>query len=134
MATLIREIPLTVSAESAWFAVQDVAAVHRRLAPGLVTDVKLENGVREVTFANGLVIQELIVSIDHPLRRLAYTALNRAKHHHATMQVFAENDGRCRFVWITDVFPDDVAGRFAAVMDQAMPIIAHTLQSGAAKT
>lgn len=127
MATIVREIQIAASAESVWDAVRDVGAVHRRLAPGLVVDVILESGLRHVTFANGLVLDEMIVSVDESIRRVAYTALNRAKHHQASMQVFSKDKDCCRFVWITDVLPDEISERFAAVMDQAIPVIERTL-------
>jgi Polyketide cyclase / dehydrase and lipid transport len=127
MATIVREIQIAASAERVWDAVRDVGAVHRRLVPGLVVDVILEPALRHVTFANGLVLDEVIVSVDDSIRRVAYTALNRAKHHQASMQVFPEDKDRCRFVWITDVLPNEIAAKFAAVMDQAIPIIERTL-------
>lgn len=103
--------------------------MHQRLAPGLVTDVRLRGDTREVVFASGLVIEELIVSVDDGLRRLAYTVLNRSKHHHASMQIIAEAENHCRFIWITDVTPHDVTLRFSTVMDQALPVIQRTLTS-----
>ncbi len=32
-----------------------------------------------------------------------------AEHHHASAQVLPAGEGRSRFVWITDVLPDDLA-------------------------
>lgn len=133
MATIVREVDISASAATVWDAVRDVGAVNRRLVPGLVIAVTFDSGVRRVTFANGLELEELIVGIDEALRRVAYTALNRAQHHHASMQVMAKDDTHCRFLWITDVLPDAVAERFSAVMDQAMPIIARTLEANAKK-
>jgi hypothetical protein len=133
MATIVREAGIAASAAKAWEAIRDVGAVHRRLVPGLVTAVTLNAGVRHVTFANGLQLEELIVGIDEALMRVAYAAVGRAKHHEASMQVIAEDDTHCRFVWITDVLPDDIAGRFSTVMDQAMPIIVRTLEAPAGK-
>jgi hypothetical protein len=127
MATIIREIQVAAAAESAWDAVRDIGAVHRRLVPGLVVDVTLEPGMRHVTFANGLVLDELIVSVDQSIRRIAYAALKRAKHHQASMQIFPDGRDRCRLVWITDVLPDDISTRFATVMDEALPIMQRTL-------
>lgn len=131
MASIIRELTLGVNAETAWSAVRDVGEVHRRLAPGVVTRVAVEGGVRHVVFANGLEIDELIVGIDENSHRLVYAVQNRAKHHQASMQVVAEGKGRCRFIWITDVLPEEAASRFASVMDQALPIIKRTIESGA---
>ena len=131
MATIVRKVDIGASAATVWDAVRDVGAVSRRLVPGLVTAVTFDSGVRRVTFANGLELEELIVGIDEDLKRLAYTAVNRAKHHQASMQVISEDDTHCRFLWITDVLPDDVAERFSSVMDQAMPIIVRTLEGNA---
>jgi hypothetical protein len=45
MASIVRELELGVSVEDAWLAVRDVGAVHTRLVPGLVRDVRLDGGV-----------------------------------------------------------------------------------------
>lgn len=129
MASIIREIVLNVISERAWSAVRDVGAVHQRLAPGLVAHVTLAGGVRHVVFANGLAIDEVVITIDNQAQRFVYAVQNRAQHHQASMQVVREGARKCRLIWITDVLPDDAAGRFAAVMDQAVPIIKVTLES-----
>jgi hypothetical protein len=131
MATIVREAEIASGATKAWEAVRDIGEVHRRLVPGLVTAVVLDSGVRRVTFANGLQLEELIVGVDQALMRVAYTAVNRARHHQASMQVIAQDETHCRFLWITDVLPDDIAERFSTVMDQAMPIIVRTLEGHA---
>ena len=41
------------------------ARLHDRLARGFVTDTELEGDTRLVTFANGMVVRELIVDVDH---------------------------------------------------------------------
>ena len=103
--------------------------VHRRLVPGLVTEVSLEAGARNVTFANGFKVHELIVSIDEGLRRIAYASVGgRAKHHNAGIQVISEGPNACRMVWITDVLPDELAESIASLKDQAAPIIKRTLE------
>lgn len=133
MASITREIPVKVSPPAAWLAVKDVAAVHQKLAPGLVTQVTFEGGLRHVVFASGLAIDELIVTIDDSSRRLVYAVQNRAKHHQASMQVLADGDEQCRFIWITDVLPDEAASRFADMMDQALPIIKRTIEANIQK-
>ena len=131
MASIIRELTLEVNADVAWSAVRRVDEVHTKLVPGLVTRVMLENGVRHVVFASGLELDELIVAIDESSRRVVYAVQNRAKHHQASMQVVTDGKDRCRFIWVTDVLPEEAAGRFANVMDQALPIIKRTIESGA---
>jgi len=64
MASIHKEIAIHASAENVWAVVRDIGAVHKRFVPGLVTDVRLEEEARVVTFANGMVVRELIVDID----------------------------------------------------------------------
>ena len=54
---------------------RDVGAIHTRLAPDFVTDVKLEGDARIVTFANGMVAKELIVDLDDEARRLVWSVV-----------------------------------------------------------
>jgi hypothetical protein len=56
-----------------WERIRDVGALHRRLVPGFVLDTRLE-GARWVTFANGMVVKEPIVTIDDEHRRLVWSA------------------------------------------------------------
>ncbi len=134
MASISREVVVQAVAERIWSVLKDVGAVATKLAPGVVTQSSLEDGVRHVTFANGLKIEELIVTIDDSAKRVVYAVQGRAKHHQASMQVVSDGLKQCRFVWITDVLPDDAAPRFANMMDQAIPVIKRTLESSAHDT
>ena len=71
MASIRRELVLEARPIDVWAAVRE-GALRERLVPGLVVDTRLENGVRIVTFANGLVARELIVDIDDDARRLVW--------------------------------------------------------------
>src|SRR5262245_45911097 len=82
MASIHREIVIDARPEAVWDALRDVGAVHRRLAPGFVTDVQLEEGARVVTFGNGLVARELIVDVDDQQRRLAWSVVGGRMTHH----------------------------------------------------
>jgi len=113
-----------------WEAIRDVGAVHERLAPGFVTDTRLEGGARVVTFANGMVVRELIVTIDDGARRLAYAAVGgRSTHHNASFQVFAEGAERTRLVWIADLLPDEVAGPVGEMMEAGSRVMKRTLEA-----
>jgi len=128
MASIHREIWIATSPEAAWDALRDVGAVHRRLAPGFVTDVKLEEGARVVTFGNGVVARERIVALDDEARRLVWSSAGGAMtHHNASAQVFAENGGT-RFVWIADLLPDQVAPRIAGMIEAGLAVIKQTLE------
>lgn len=129
MASIRKEIVIEARPEDVWAAVRDVGAVHQRLAPGFVTDVRLDGEARIVTFANGLVVRELLVDIDDAARRLAYAALGgRATHHNASFQVFAEGEDRSRLVWIADLLPNDMAGPINGMMEQGAGVIKQTLE------
>jgi len=120
MASVHREIVIARPPAEVWDALADVGALHTRLAPGFVTDCRLEPGARVVTFANGMVARELIVDVDAERRRVAWSAVGgRLSHHNASAQVFAEGDAT-RFVWIADFLPDEHAPAIAAMIDQGM--------------
>jgi carbon monoxide dehydrogenase subunit G len=130
VASIYREVRIEVSPEEVWDALRDVGALHRRLAPGFVTDVRLEEGARVVTFGNGLVARELIVDIDDGSRRLVWSVVGgRMTHHNASAQVFPEGEGRSRFVWIADLLPHELAPAIAAMMEQGLAVIKRTLES-----
>ncbi len=132
MASIRREIRIAAPPEVVWDAVSDVGAVHRRLGRGFLTDAVLDGDARVVTFANGMVLRELIVDIDPLARRFAYTARGgRTTHHNASMQVLDAGDGTSILVWIADLLPHDAAAAVAALMDQGCAAISRTLEDAA---
>ena len=109
MASIHKEIRIDARPEDVWDAIRDVGAIHRRLAPGFVVDTKLDGDARIVTFGNGMVVRELIVDIDDAARRLVWSVVGGPMtHHNASLQVFADGDGRSRVVWIADLLPNDL--------------------------
>ena len=132
MASIRREVSVAVSAEVAWDAVRDIGALHTRLVKGFVTDCRLEGDARVVTFANGMVVRELIVDLDEAQRRLAWSAVGgRLSHHNASVQVFDEQSGHCRLVWIADLLPHEMRPAIDAMIDQGVAAIRRTLESAA---
>jgi hypothetical protein len=118
MASIRKEFILCRSAEQVWDALRDFGAVHERLVPGFVLDCRMDGDARIVTFANGSVARETLVTIDEGDLRLVYMIRSeRLKHHNASAQVTPDGAGRCRFVWITDVLPDDIAPYVSTQMD-----------------
>jgi len=102
--------------------------LHTRLVPGFVVDTKLETGVRVVTFANGGVVRERIVTIDDDTHRLVWSATGgHLTHHNGSVQVFQDPDGRSRIIWIADLLPDSAAGAIDQMMDQGMTSMQKTL-------
>ena len=88
--------------------------VHLRLFPGFVVDSRLDGDARIVTFANGMVMRELIVDIDDGAWRIAYAAVGgKTTHHNASMQVVADGERGSRLLWTTDFLPDGLAATLA---------------------
>ncbi|MFL5399627.1 MAG: SRPBCC family protein [Myxococcales bacterium] len=129
MATIRKEILVRASPESVWSAVRDVGEVHRRLCPGVLVDCRMDGDARVVTFANGLVVRELIVDIDDDARRFSWAAVGgRLTHHNASMQVFPDPAGGTRLVWIADLLPDELEADIRALMDLGSAALKKTLE------
>ena len=130
MATIHKEIEIERSAAFVWDAIRDVGAIHKRLVPGFVVDCKLEGDARVVTFANGMVARELIVSVDDETRRHSWSARSdNLIHHNASVQVFPEGQDTCRVVWIADLLPNEVAPAVGEMIQQALETMRQTLAS-----
>ena len=121
MATIRKEITVKATVVQVWDVIRDIGALHTRLVPGFVVDTKLEPGVRVVTFANGRVVRESIVTIDDDARRLVWSGTGELlAHHNASAQVLESPDGRTRIIWIADLLPDSVAEAINQMMDHGM--------------
>jgi hypothetical protein len=117
MATIRKDIVTSAAPDEVWAAVRDIGALHTRLVPGFVVDTRLEPGARIVTFGNGRVVREPIVSLDEVARRLVWTVEGgRTTHFNGSAQVFGEPDGGARVVWLTDLLPDSAAPEIDAAM------------------
>jgi hypothetical protein len=137
MATLRRQIALNANPTAVWSAIRDFGAVHTRVAPGFLTKLEMApqsegsaNGAdRIVTFFNGLVARERLVTADDETCRLVYAVVEgRASHYNAAVQVFAEGDGS-RLVWTIDLLPDDLAPAIGGMMDHAAGFMKKTLEA-----
>jgi carbon monoxide dehydrogenase subunit G len=132
MASIRREISIDARPESVWDRVRDVGAIHRRLAPGFVTDVRMDGDARIVTFGNGQTVREIIVDIDDQARRLVWSAAGgRLTHHNASAQVFADGAEKSRFVWIADLLPNELAPVITSMIEQGIATVKRTLEGGA---
>lgn len=135
MASIRKEIRIDASAEAVWAALRDIGALHTRLVPGFVTDTRLEPGARIVTFGNGQVARELIVDMDDTERRLVWAIIDEPfQHYSAAAQVFSEEPRQCRFVWIADLLPDELADHVEGMMEQGLATIKATMENSAAAT
>jgi Polyketide cyclase / dehydrase and lipid transport len=134
MASIRKEISTRASVDDVWDAIVDIGALHTRLVPGFVVDTRLEPGARIVTFANGIVVREIIVTIDREARRLVWSAISeRLTHHNGSVQVFAGENGQTKVVWIADLLPDEAAGPIGLMMEQGVGVMKTTLDRLAEK-
>jgi len=125
MASIQKDIPIAAPAAAVWDAIRDFGAVHIRVAPGFVTDTKLDGDVRIVSFANGSVAREQLVDCNDERRRLVYAIKNeRISQHSASFQIIPEGEERCRVIWTTDVLPHEIA----PYIEQQMELGARAMQ------
>ena len=133
MATIHKEIEIDQSEEFVWDAIRDVGNIHKRLVPGFVVDCRLEGDWRTVTFANGMVVRELIVSVDDKTRRHSWAAQSELlTHYNASVQVFRNGDNKCRVVWIADLMPNEAAEPIGNMIQQGLETMKRTLEGAGA--
>ncbi len=76
-----------------------------------------------------MVARELIVDVDDEARRLVWAVVGgRMTHHNASLQVFADGEGRSRVVWIADLLPNELAGYISGLIEQGMAVMKKTLE------
>lgn len=130
MASIQIERIIEAPAETVWDALCDVGALHSRTAPGFVMNTQREEGARIVAFQNGIVSREVIVDIDDVRRRVAYGVVGGPfTHHSASNQVVAEGPQKCRFIWIADLLPDQLAPRVKAMMTQGADAVKAAMET-----
>ena len=133
MASIRKETLIDASPEHVWAALRDWSAPHERLVPGFVVDTRLDGEARMVTFFTGMTVRELFVDLDEDVRRLVWSVRDGPyTHHNGAAQVFADGDGRTRFVWTADLLPNEAAERTAEMMERGITVIKETMERQAA--
>ena len=121
MASLHKHVLIEAKAADVWSAVRGVGALHTRLVPGFVTDCRVEGDERVVTFANGQVVRETIVSCDDEQKRLCWAVVGGfAAHYNAVMRVIDEGKVT-RVTWDSDFLPHALGATISAMQDTASP-------------
>jgi Polyketide cyclase / dehydrase and lipid transport len=130
VAAIHKEIEINRSQEFVWDAIRDVGLIHKRLVPDFVVDCVLEGDWRTVTFANGMVVRELIVDVDDEIYRHSWAAYGKPlTHYNASLQVFSVGEDKCRVVWIADLMPNEAAGAIGEMIQQALETMKRTLEA-----
>jgi hypothetical protein len=124
MASICKRIVIEASPEEVWSALRDWGALHERLAPGFVTDTRLDGPDRIVTFFDGAVVREVLMGLDEQERRLAWSIVDGPYTHHAgAAMVHERDDGSTLFEWRADLLPDQLAERTADMMASGLEAI-----------
>ena len=127
MATLKREVPIANGAAAVWQKMRDFGQVHVKVAPGFLTDLRMDHGDRVLTFFNGMVARERLVTLDDEACRLVYSVVEgQASHYNAAVQVFPDGDGS-RVVWTIDLLPGELASPIGGMMDEAVKVMRTAL-------
>ena len=130
MATLRKQIALEAGAANVWAALRDFGAVHTRVAPGFLTKLEMDKGDRILTFFNGMVARERLVTLDDEECRLVYTVVEgQASHYNAAVEVVPESKDKSRLVWTIDLLPNALAPAIGGMMDQATGVMKKTLEA-----
>jgi Polyketide cyclase / dehydrase and lipid transport len=130
MASIRTDTLINAPLDDVWAAVRDWGALHQRLAPGFVADTRLDGADRIVTFSDGAVVREVLVDLDDNGHRLAWTIVGGPYiHHNGSLQLFCGGNDQTRFVWTTDLLPNELASPTAQRMQQGTSIIKQTLET-----
>lgn len=129
MATIYKEFVVNAPRQFVWDAIKEAGAVHTRLAQGFVVDTVLNGDTRTVTFANGFVVQERLLSIDDEHWRFCYSAVGgRAAHHNAYFQVADVAQEKSLVTWVTDLLPDEVRPSIEQMVELGSAAIQATIE------
>lgn len=128
MATVRKVIVTALPIDEVWDAVRDVGALHTRLVPGFVSGTQLDGEERIVTFGNGMVVREPIVTIDDELRQLVWSAHGGVTtHYSASVDVMRTDDGATRLVWTADFLPEAARPTIEGAMTIGSAVMKRTL-------
>ena len=132
MATIWWEEPVAAPAERAWAALRRVEQAHLLFSPVLV-GAEMEGDIRTVTFANGLVARERVITVDEQRRRVVYSVLgNNFEHHSASMTIQPVDEVSCRFIWVSDFLPDARIQAVQPLVEQGSRALAKNIKDDTA--
>lgn len=136
MASIHQEVCIAADPDTVWDAAREIGRLHDRLVPGFVANTEMLDGegapVRRVTFANGAVADETIVSVDDARRRLVW-AIKAFEHHNGVLQVLEAPEGT-RVIWTADLLPDSLVARVSPMMAQGLACMKTHFEDGAGRS
>jgi len=128
MATIYREFEIGATPDAAWKALRDVGRIDELIT--FLGEVTVEGDQRTCALGDQGTLDELIVSVDDERRRIAYSIRESPfnfQHHNASMQVLPNGGSGSRFIWTTDIKPDDAVPALSEALDAAVESFKRTL-------
>lgn len=130
MATIWWEAPLAVSAQRARAALRRVDLAQKLFSPVLI-DGAMDGDVRTVTFAQGMVVRERMITVDEMRKRVVYSVLGGLfEHHSASMQIVPVDQASCRFVWVSDFLPAERMEMVRPLVELGSAALTRNIESG----
>ncbi len=117
MATIHREIPIESTVDAAWEKLSDLGGVQNMLS--ILSDASVDGDRRVCGLAAGGRLDELILSVDSDRHRVAYAIVDSPfdlEFHAASMSLVADGDA-AKFVWTTDLNPDEASAQIAELIE-----------------
>jgi carbon monoxide dehydrogenase subunit G len=131
MSSITKTIETIAPTDAVWSAIRDIGALHTRLVPGFVVDTVLDGDTRIVTFGNGMVVREPIITIDEEHRRLVWSAEGpQFAHYNGAAQAIEQADNTTVVVWTSDFKPDELS----EVVDEMMTAGAAAMKAALDRT
>lgn len=118
MPTIEHHIPVHIDATEAWERVADLAAVNQLIS--FLGEVTVDGDRRSCSLGDLGTLDELILSVDHERRRVAYSIQSSPvpmTHHSASMTVDTSLDGSTQLVWTTDYAPVEITPQLRRLLD-----------------
>ena len=93
---------------------------------------KIEGNTRVVTFGNGMIAREEIVSVDPTQHRVAWAVVGQQfRHYNGAAWVESDPKGGSRFFWSADLLPDEFAPQVEEMMTAGIEVVKQTLEASA---
>lgn len=127
MAVIHRTIDITATPDATWDKIADLGGVHQMMT--FLTDANVDGDRRTCGLSMGGELSELVLSVDHDRRRVAYAIVDSPfglEFHAASMTVTGTGD-TSQLAWTTDLKPDAAADQVAGLIDSELDNIAAFL-------
>lgn len=108
MGSIRRTQHIECTPDKAWELIGDPARLHEWFP---ITSCRVEGNKRWITQANGVTMEEDIITVDNALMRFQYSIVNNPMitEHMGTVDVFDDGHGHCIAMYSTNAKPHPLA-------------------------